>query len=786
MTARLGNGLSKEKGRISPLPSYALDRSRAYGEPWTTSVYLPVPPIRGRRLRIVLPVPPRIYRASVTRFGRKRGSAVFAVGLVFVLYLLLTIARGIRGRSRSWSDGIWQDPPTLVFDRPELERIWQWEITAGHYPSTRLIPEEIGLAETPLNPGLPRRSSANEYPPQRAVNTSGARVPTAIQNTVGTGSRRIYLDIASEPPRTAYPPRPVPGSVADLDIIMDNCDFNENKYVRDCLEVLRVGGGLDNEKRVRRGNTDDWKYIYLEQPAEDTTPVSTRRIDRSPDLGSSPHADPSLVPKPGPPELPLRLPKPEAALPYHELSSPCDPDYPRTFHMFWAGPFTDKPYMAILSYLYTQNLGLHLEKAPDNICRPQFWLWINPGPASAVPNPSAYNDMMASLEANPWSKPFLHPRFHDVVQFKLWNTTEQLDGVPEIKNEWRKYEDALFNSGGHVLKAPKKKSTTTTTESDVDSEKAATKDQAPSPTNGGEAAAAEDDLFQRTGSTSQSTYDRMSVILSDMARFVLCHRFGGTYLDADTLLMRDWEELWGWRGAFAYRWSRLPKYNTAVLRMNKGSALGSFLFRTALRNGLDFHPMTVSRYTRDAFLEGLLLRLPDALFDSAWLNTEYYQLDRPAFPYLGSFQEFFDTPPQHAAAPQQLGFEGFFRGAYAYHWHNFWWKAFDPTRNWPDLGQRFIECEKKQRALLHEAQIAEQVRLEAAQKALQHNGKHAPSPSPSPVRAAYEEHLEMKDAEDVSSDKRDLAWATVMKRTFEAYIRGEQPNMYGEWILFPS
>ena len=80
----------------------------------------------------------------------------------------------------------------------------------------------------------------------------------------------------------------------------------------------------------------------------------------------------------------------------------------------------------------------------------------------------------------------------------------------------------------------------------------------------------------------------------------------------------------------------MEKYNTAVLHLNKGSALGSFLFRTALKNGLDFHPMTVSRYTKDAHLEELLLRLPDALFDAAWLNTEFYQRDRPPQPY---FQE---------------------------------------------------------------------------------------------------------------------------------------------------
>jgi WD repeat and SOF domain-containing protein 1 len=72
-------------------------------------------------------------------------------------------------------------------------------------------------------------------------------------------------------------------------------------------------------------------------------------------------------------------------------------------------------------------------------------------------------------------------------------------------------------------------------------------------------AADDDDMENRLGSKSASSYDRLSVILSDMARFVLCHRFGGIYLDADTIFLRDWEELWGSKQAFAYRWSRLEK-----------------------------------------------------------------------------------------------------------------------------------------------------------------------------------------------------------------------------------
>jgi WD repeat and SOF domain-containing protein 1 len=195
-----------------------------------------------------------------------------------------------------------------------------------------------------------------------------------------------------------------------------------------------------------------------------------------------------------------------------------------------------------------------------------------------------------------------------------------------------------LNSGGHVISVPSKKSTETTvapqTTSVSDDKGESTVGENVSATN--DATIGEDDMLKRLGSKSSASYDRVSVIISDMARFVLCHRFGGIYLDADTIFLRDWEELWGWKGAFAYRWSRLEKYNTAVLRLNKGSAIGSFLFRTALKNGLDFHPMSISKYTKDAHLEGLLLRLPDALFDSAWLNTEYFQRDRPPQPY---FQE---------------------------------------------------------------------------------------------------------------------------------------------------
>jgi WD repeat and SOF domain-containing protein 1 len=113
--------------------------------------------------------------------------------------------------------------------------------------------------------------------------------------------------------------------------------------------------------------------------------------------------------------------------------------------MFWTGPFTDKPYMALLSYLYTQNLGLHTNGTgpPKSLaCRPTFVVWVN----DSSPN------ITAVLADNPWSAPFVHPRFKDVIEIRRWDTTEQLDAIPELRDDWRKYKDVLLNSGGHVIK----------------------------------------------------------------------------------------------------------------------------------------------------------------------------------------------------------------------------------------------------------------------------------------------------------------------------------------------
>ncbi|KAF9436304.1 hypothetical protein BGZ76_004335 [Entomortierella beljakovae] len=61
------------------------------------------------------------------------------------------------------------------------------------------------------------------------------------------------------------------------------------------------------------------------------------------------------------------------------------------------------------------------------------------------------------------------------------------------------------------------------------------------------------------------------VALSDQARFMILHRYGGMYLDADVLLLRDMSPLYDSGMEFAYEWSNTQMYNTAILMLTRKS-----------------------------------------------------------------------------------------------------------------------------------------------------------------------------------------------------------------------
>lgn len=108
------------------------------------------------------------------------------------------------------------------------------------------------------------------------------------------------------------------------------------------------------------------------------------------------------------------------------------------------------------------------------------------------------------------------------------------------------------------------------------------------------------------------------------------------------------------------------------------------------------------------------------------------------------------------------------------------WKPFDVARNVPDLGPRFSAGEKRAYANLRKekikaAYLAQQTHLAAKAAAAGGGGGGGDN---------LEDKIDDDEYREEGGDKTDLDWSTVIKRTFEAYIRGERPNMYGEWLVW--
>lgn len=141
---------------------------------------------------------------------------------------------------------------------------------------------------------------------------------------------------------------------------------------------------------------------------------------------------------------------------------------------------------------------------------------------------------------------------------------------------------------------------------------------------------------------------------------------------------------------------------------------------------------------------------------------------------------------------------------------------FDASRNFPDLGPRFEHVERLARGRLLAAKLA------ALPPSLRPTGLDtAIATGPSPTTPAEQPGAQptgglpgqklagptagagRRSGEDggpkwgddeqdfddldwsnegVEEDERDLSWSATLKRTFEAFLRGETPNMYGEWI----
>ncbi|CAG8476712.1 6799_t:CDS:1 [Acaulospora morrowiae] len=180
---------------------------------------------------------------------------------------------------------------------------------------------------------------------------------------------------------------------------------------------------------------------------------------------------------------------------------------------------------------------------------------------------------------------------------------------------------------------------------------------------------------------------RAPVSFSDMVRFVVLYKYGGIYIDADVLLLRDMRPLYYANFEFSYRWSFTSQYNTAVLRLRRHSPTSKRIISQATRNKMNFHPLRIRKYLKTnknyktKEINKQLYMLPVGLFDPLWLKNDGKQIGHALIPNLTQIHDFFNPKfvlgelksNNYTESPLDVRkVEGFFPGAFAYHWHNNW------------------------------------------------------------------------------------------------------------------
>lgn len=136
-----GNGFRNGGAALPKYNSAVQEKLHRTGrsQSWTVPLSIPIPGVQHRRLRIPAPNLARMHTAATTRFGRRRGILVLLVAAVCIGTVFVKLTRSIgKATTENWPIDIgMRDPPTLVYEREDLQKIWQWEISSGHYPSNR-------------------------------------------------------------------------------------------------------------------------------------------------------------------------------------------------------------------------------------------------------------------------------------------------------------------------------------------------------------------------------------------------------------------------------------------------------------------------------------------------------------------------------------------------------------------------------------------------------------------------------------------------------------------------
>lgn len=147
---------------------------------------------------------------------------------------------------------------------------------------------------------------------------------------------------------------------------------------------------------------------------------------------------------------------------------------------------------------------------------------------------------------------------------------------------------------------------------------------------------------------------------ADAFRIMILYKYGGFYFDMDMLFLKDMSYLW-LSHEFAYAWSTAPFANSAALYFRKESYLIEYIAEKALKMKC-FLPWVLFDY-RDEKIKNLMI-YPCAFFDPLWMG------EAEGMP-LKIFGDLF-VDKDKLSGPKLSTYRDFFRGTYAFHWHNRW------------------------------------------------------------------------------------------------------------------
>ena len=191
-----------------------------------------------------------------------------------------------------------------------------------------------------------------------------------------------------------------------------------------------------------------------------------------------------------------------------------------------------------------------------------------------------------------------------------------------------------------------------------------------------------------------------AVANSDLFRFLVLFFYGGIYVDADTLFLKDLGPFHGL--SFAFKWGgggdpgpnwythpMVAGFNTAVMGLPRGSPIPAKIAKDRCTPA-SFHPTEIARKLAcadpDTECIGFAM-MPTFLFDpiqSYHVGDHKFRDISKAHP--GNMEGFFDRPSLFKDV------DNVFPGAFLYHWHNRWHLKTHPESVYSQLKTKLSKC----------------------------------------------------------------------------------------------